>query len=96
MTLREQVKAALRLKTTAFDESEIDPIISACKKDLSVGGVVRITDTDPLVSRAVVLYAKANFGFLDDSEKYGKAYEALKASMSLSGEYGSVRPPDAV
>lgn len=96
MTLKEQVKAALRLKTMAFDESEIEPIVSACVKDLRMAGVVRIDETDPLVARAAVLYAKANFGFIDDSEKFDRAYEALKASMSLSGEYGSGRPPDVV
>lgn len=88
MGLKEQVKVALRLRSSAFDETEIEPIVSACKVDLRLAGVVNTADSDVLVARAVVLYAKANFGFSEDSEKYARAYELLKASMALSGEYG--------
>jgi hypothetical protein len=90
MALLDDVKVALRIKSSAFDTSEICPIISACKIDLELAGVNVIEDTDPLIQRAVVLYAKANFGYSEDSEKYQKAYDALKNSLALSGDYTAV------
>lgn len=87
MALLDNVKVRLRVKTTAFDTAEITPIINACKLDLGLAGVNIIVDTDPLIEHAVVLYAKANFGFADDSEKYQKAYNSLKDALALSGDY---------
>lgn len=84
-----KVKAALRTKTTAFD-AEIEDVIGACKADLELVGI-RIPEVDdPLITRAVILYAKAHFGFSDDSEKYQRAYDALKCSLSLAGDYSAV------
>lgn len=87
MALLDNLKVALRVKSTAFDTAEITPIINACKIDLKLAGVNVIEDDDPLIERAVVLYAKANFGFSEDGEKYARAYEALKNSLALSGDY---------
>lgn len=88
MTLLEEVKISLRIKAAAFDEGEIAPLIDACKIDLRLSGVNKLDEEDPLVRQAAKLYAKANFGFSEDSEKFQRAYEALKNSMALSGEYG--------
>lgn len=85
----DRVKTALRIRNTAFDEDEIQPIIDACIADLRLAGVGQVYEEDPLVQRAVVLYAKANFGFEAESEKYREAYEHLKASMSLAGDYSA-------
>lgn len=93
----DKVKNALRVKTAAFDD-EIQGLIDACKADLRLVGVNVLEDTtpaegetptagDPLIERAVILYAKANFGFNADSEKYQKAYDLLKCSLSLAGDY---------
>lgn len=93
----DKVKNALRVKTTAFDE-EIEGLIDACEADLRLVGVnipkkgASVSDEkslagDPLILRAVILYAKANFGFNDESEKYQKAYDYLKCSLSLAGDY---------
>lgn len=87
MALLDNIKNTLRVKSTAFDSAEISPIIAACKLDLGLAGVDIIVDTDPLIERAVVLYAKANFGFSADSEKYARAYEMLKNSLAMSGDY---------
>lgn len=87
MALLDYVKTALRTKSTAFDAFEIDPIINACKTDLKLAGVSKIDDKDPIIIRAVTLYAKANFGYSEESEKYQKAYEALKNSLALAGDY---------
>ena len=42
---------------------------------------------DPLLDRAVVLYAKAEFGFNDDAERYRNAYDYLKCALSLTDDY---------
>ena len=92
----DKVKNALRVKTEAFDD-EIQDLIDACKADLRLVGVNVPEDTpaegkeatagDPLITRAIVLYAKANFGYSEDREKYGAADDLLKCSLSLAGEY---------
>ena len=87
MALIDDVKVNLRIKSTAFDTSEIQPIIDACKADLKLSGVNKIEENDPLIKRAVVLYAKANFGYGEDSNKFMQAYTALKSSLALSGDY---------
>ena len=88
--LVDQIRMALRNKNKVFDELEIMPIIKACKIDLSMAGVVYINEEDPMFIRAATLYAKANFGFFEDSEKYDRAYEKLKHSMALSSDYGTI------
>jgi len=87
MALLDTVKTNLRIKSTAFDEAEIQPIIDACKADLKLSGVEKIEESDPLIQRAVVLYAKGNFGYSEDSEKFMQAYTALKNSLALAGDY---------
>ena len=83
----EKVKLALRIKSNKLDE-EITDLIEACKIDLSLSGVKRIKDTDPLIQQAIKLYCKANFGLDNkDSEKYQKSYDMLKISLSLCGDY---------
>ena len=37
--------------------------------------------------KAVELYCKASFDFQGKGEQYQKSYEALRDSLSLSGEY---------
>ncbi len=81
-------------------------LIAACKADLRLVGVqfteaAAPDDTteeetpaetagDPLIERAIILYAKANFGYFEDSEKYQRAYDHLKCSLSLAGDYDAV------
>ena len=88
MELLEKVKTALRVSTDKFDEAELIPIIEACKRDLKLAGVVKIEDSDHLVVRSAVLYAKGNFGYDDDKGRFQQAYEKLRDSMALSGLYG--------
>jgi hypothetical protein len=97
MEMIDKVKIALRLKTAAFD-TEIEGLIAACKADLRLVGIimpdeappaegVEPTAGDPLIERAVLLYAKAHFGYLEDSERYKKDYDLLKCRLSLAGGY---------
>ena len=87
MDLLDIVRARIRVKSGKFDESEIMPLICACKADLARVGIADKAD-DPLTTQAVVLYCKANFGFSEDSDKFQRAYESLRDAMSLSGDYG--------
>lgn len=96
----DKVKNALRVKTAAFD-GEIQDLIDACKADLRLVGVnvpeekppaegEEPTAGDPLITRAIILYAKANFGYSDDAERYRTAYDYLKCSLSLAGDYNAL------
>ena len=83
----EKIKLALRIKTNKLDE-EIQDLIEACKIDLSISGVKKINETDPIIIRAITLYCKANFGLDNkDSEKYNNSYELLKMSLKMCGDY---------
>lgn len=94
----DKVKLALRISGTAFDE-EVYDLINAAIADLRLVGII-VTETqeegsptevdDPLLVRAIVLYAKAESGFFDDAERYRASYDYLKCSLSLAGDYNAV------
>ncbi|MBP3930647.1 MAG: head-tail connector protein [Terrisporobacter othiniensis] len=86
----EKVKLSLRIKSNSLD-LELSDLIEACKIDLSISGVRKVEETDPIINRAIILYCKANFGLDNkDSEKYQKSYDLLKQSLSLCGDYNVV------
>lgn len=107
MALLDTVRAALRRKTKAFD-GEIQGLIDACLIELKEAGVERLnrqpaegetpltadqlTAGDPLLERAVILYAKAHFGYGEnvDCERFQRAYNVLKCSLSLAGDYNTL------
>ena len=86
----EKVKLSLRISNDAFND-EILGIIEAAKEDLIIGGVSEEkanSSDDPLILRAVTLYAKANFGLSNpDSEKYDDSYHNLREKLALSGRH---------
>ena len=85
----QKIKLRLRIKNASFD-SEVADLIAEAKQDLILSGVLesKVIDTDPLIKRAVYLYAKANFGLDNaDSEKYMEAFTSLKKHLTLSAEY---------
>lgn len=90
--LSEKIKPQMRVSAaqTAFD-SEITDIIASARADLKLSGILTIkadSETDPLITRAVSLYCKANFGWDNkDAEKFQASYESLKAHLTLSQEY---------
>jgi uncharacterized phage protein (predicted DNA packaging) len=84
------LKTNLRLDTDIFDDDELQVLISACSKDLINAGVsaTKAVDyEDALIQRAVILYAKANFGYEDNAERFERAYTAQKNSLALAGDY---------
>ena len=72
--LVEWLKKMLRIKSSTADE------------ELEIAGIQGKL-TDPLYKQAVKLYVKANYGYDDDSEKFLYAFQSLRDSMALSGEY---------
>ena len=82
-----KIKQSLRITHDELD-GEITDLIDAAKMDLSISGVVNLPDDDPLILRAVTLYAKANFGLSnDESEKFLQGYTSLKIHLALCGDY---------
>lgn len=81
-------KLKVRLRITILDE-EVEDLVKACQKDLEISGIYGEFD-DPLYYQAIVLYLKAYFGYNDKQEEFQRAYEALKTSMALSGDYEKV------
>jgi len=61
MALLDDVKQALRVNNTALN-TEVQDIIDGAKADLELSGVNIIKETDPLIKRAIILYAKSHFG----------------------------------
>lgn len=89
----DKVKLALRISGTAFDE-EVSDLINAAIADLRLVGIIvpekegsPASVGDPLIERAIVLYAKAEFGYNDSAERYRAAYDYLKCALSLSGDH---------
>lgn len=86
----QKIKDALRVSGEALDE-EIQDLIDAAKADLRLSGVHpdKIKDTDPLIKRAIIVYAKAHFGYDDPKivERFEQSYMSLKHHLTLSTEY---------
>lgn len=80
----------LKASQTAFDV-ELEDLVAAARQDLKLSGLLAAkadSETDSLITRAVSLYVKANFGWDNpDAEKFRGSYESLKAHLTLSQEY---------
>ena len=92
MRLAAELLPAARLWIRRSSASELDAellqTIAACLCDLDVVGVA-VYCHDPLIQQAVKFYVKSHFGSSDDSEKWDKAYDKVKDSLSLSLRYRS-------
>jgi len=84
------IKDVLRVSGDDLD-TEIQDLIDSAKADLVLSGVHadKISDTDPLIKRAVILYCKAHFGYDDPkiTERFLESYNSLKHHLTLSIEY---------
>lgn len=83
--LVEWLKKMLRIKSDTADE-ELEDLVRACQNELKIAGVQGKL-TDPLYKQSVKLYVKANYGYDDDNEKFLNAFQGLRDSMALSGDY---------
>lgn len=88
----ESVKGALRV--TSNDPliiQEIEDLISSARMDLIQSGVsseIANKDDEPLIKRAIIIYAKAHYG-LDNpnADRFQDSYIMLKQHLSLAGDY---------
>ena len=80
-----KIKSRIRAKSHAADE-EVEDLIHAAEADMKKEGIVGTAD-DPLYLQALVLYCKANYGYDKDTERFSDAYNSLKISMALCGDY---------
>lgn len=90
-TLLAEVKLALRISSTAYD-AEVSGLIESAIGDLVISGVAESVFAEeeyaPLVKRAIITYAKANFGLDNpDSEKYMESFLSQERALALSAEY---------
>lgn len=82
----DQVKMALRIKTTAYD-SELTYLIAAAKLDLGIAGVVLPDELDEIVTRAIITYCKLSFGIPEDYDRLKASYDEQKAQLSTATGY---------
>lgn len=82
------VKLAMRIVTDAYD-AEITALIAAAAADLGIVGVTaETTTTDPLLTRAIITYCRANFGSPDDYDRLKASYDEQKAQLITATGYG--------
>lgn len=87
--LLQSVKNAMRIDEEYHNE-ELTDLIETAKLLLREAGVleVRLTDTDPLIRKAVITYCKANFGIdATEGEKFAWSFEEMKKLLSLLSSY---------
>ena len=94
-TLYESVRNALRISSTKFD-SEVYGIIGAAIKDMLVKGVSPTWMGDDLdglpdlAKQAIVVYAKANFGYdNEEAERFHKVYDSIVCTI-LNSSHNAV------
>ena len=89
-----EVKAALRITTTAYD-ADLNQLINAALLDLGIAGVTKDTSvtpesvTDPLVIRAVSTYCAMNRINIEDGQRdwLKRSYDEQKAQMQTATGY---------
>ena len=89
MEMMNLVKQSLSLVSSAtIKDDEIKMWINAGKEDLKRQGINSELKS-PLVTSAVVMYVKANFGNVDIKEKElsQRTYNLLCQNLGLSGKY---------
>ena len=82
----EKVKLALRIKTDMLDD-EINDTIEAALADLGIAGVIPMSDTDPLIVRAVITYCKLHIGNAPDYDRMKASYDEQKAQLQTATGY---------
>lgn len=87
-TLLDKVKAAMRIKTEAYDAS-IQQLIDACIKDIGIVGVAFDSATDDaLLIQAVITFCRLNFGTPSDYDRLKLSYDEQKAQLISATGYG--------
>lgn len=94
-TLYESVRDALRVSSTKYD-SEVFDVIAAAVEDMITKGVSPswmgddVDSLPPLAKQAVVVYAKANFGYdNEEAERFHKSYDSIVCTI-LNSSHNAV------
>jgi hypothetical protein len=85
----EKVRLALRYVDSTLD-TEITDVIAAAKLDLKRVGVdvpLSDTDIDEQMLIAIILYARWQFDFENDGNRYKAMYFDKRADLALCGDY---------
>lgn len=82
----EKVKKDLRWSHSKLDE-DIQDNIDACKLDLKRVGILKLDESDALISKAIKLYCRWQYNFENQADRYKNAYESLRDALSLCGDY---------
>ena len=79
------IRKKLRISTESLDEEIMDNIDTA-RLDMSRVGISEAVD-DALTDKAVELYCKWQFNYMNKGEQYEKNYEELRNAMSITEKY---------
>ena len=90
----DQVKAALRITSDAYDD-DLEQLMAAALLDLGIAGVTKETTvdpeavTDPLVIRAVCTYCGMNRITIDENQRswLKRSYDEQKAQLQTATGY---------
>ena len=90
MTTQELLPSIKKWMHAISDASDDEYIqtANACVLDLKNAGVADPDIADPLIQQAIKLYVKAQAGYEENAESFDKAYEHLKAALSIASGYG--------
>jgi hypothetical protein len=83
-----KVKVDLRISHNALDADILDSI-NACLQDLTIGGIIKVDESDPLILRAIKLYCRSVYE--EDTAKaeaYKVRYDDMKACLQMAEGYG--------
>lgn len=80
------IKKSLRITHDKTDDDLME-MIEACKKDLLRVGVKNVDDKDPLIRQAIKIFVKCQINYEGQAERYEKAYNLLRDSLSMCGDY---------
>jgi len=88
--LIDKAKDVLDITSDTFDE-EIEDLVAAALLDLGIAGVDAdiVSDSDPLIVRAVLTYCKAHFGEPADTtyQRLKASYDEQKAQLQMATGY---------
>lgn len=86
-TILDKVRRSLRITHNKLDD-ELQDVINACVYDLTVAGIKKLDENDPLIQQAIKTYCKAEYEQdVNKANRLTQAYVSLKISMALCGDY---------
>ncbi len=95
MEMLEQVKKSQRISHNALDDILLSDIEAGAGELLRVGVYPYEADgsisENPLIRKAIELYAKGMEDFEEKGSTYMASFEKLRDAMALSGEYNAQR-----